>query len=209
MRISIDEKTLLAAINNKPGITTNELSALIGGRGRKFIVQTLGAARRAGLIELQVSNRHKPAAWYPQGQLPPSGPPVFRPILRKEYLDPIKEAGGVLVAEFAEKIGVRLKVMQLHLQHLRDAGLLRSEKIPGRREFMYFVPGFESAKVKPKFAIKKQIALTQDKREAVIPPTVKVQVIPCLVASRFTFNPPPGWVGEITKDQRARRQEAA
>jgi len=40
-----------------------------------------------------------------------------------------------------------------------------------------------------------------------VPAHVRVQVIPHCVDQRFTFTPPPGWVGQITADWLARRQE--
>lgn len=40
---------------------------------------------------------------------------------------------------------------------------------------------------------------------AIVPPGVKVTQCPHGVDSRFTFTPPPGWRGQITKDWRERR----
>lgn len=122
-----------------------------------------------------------------------------------EHLRRVKETGA-LTAELADIIGVSLQHCSKAIKAGTDDGVFAwhidaAPKAPLRRRWYLteYRPNHPPPRSLPSVAV--VVVKPEEPRKA----TVTVQQGPVFRDTRFTFDPPLGWVGEITRDWQERR----
>lgn len=134
----------------------------------------------------------------------------------KAVVDIVEASGlaGIQPSDIAHKLLTLRQNIERPLQRLLARGEIVNVRVSYRCS-MYYVPRFAPKAPErvyvptPKPARTTQIRdmrLTATDGDAIVTPRTKITSV-AAPPGRYAFNPPKGWVGEITKDWRARRLE--
>lgn len=201
-----------AAIHAEPGITTVALASRFGV-ARDSITLVLTKSLSRGDLERTRATAGNPVRWYPRGMRPRA-----EALMHEQVLAVLRAAGkdGAVIGGVAFAISRGSTCTEARLRALQREGRVCSRREPpgsygtGSRPARWFLvelaPPEKSGEPKPLKAAERSRAVTLPAcADAIIPETVKVTVCPSGRDQRFTFTPPPGWVGQITRDWRERK----
>jgi len=201
-----------AAIHAEPGITTVALASRFGV-ARDSITLVLTKSLSRGDLERTRATAGNPVRWYPRGMRPNA-----ETVTLNQVLAVLRAAGkdGAVIGDVAFAISRGSTCTESRLRALQRDGRVTSRREhpgtfgtgtrPARWFLAEFAPEERAAEPRPLQAAPKSKAVTLPAgADPIIPPTVKVTVCPAGVDHRFTFTPPPGWVGQITRDWREPR----
>jgi hypothetical protein len=128
----------------------------------------------------------------------------------------VRAAGtaGMRPSAIADARGVKRPSVERPLARLLKARRLVSVRVSYRLVLLY-APEHAPKEPARVYAPLRRLTSIRDANvmvpqgDPIITPATKVTVCPSGTDQRFTFSPPPGWVGQITRDWRERRLGAA
>lgn len=128
---------------------------------------------------------------------------------RAAYLADLKAAGaaGLSTTAFMAKYGVTRNSVTMTLNASGEVLCRRPHyNLPATWVLREFATADERRKIRQTLTIKpKALALAKDALAATQAREPKITRAKPFVDKRFAFDPPPGWVGQITRDWRERR----
>ena len=129
-----------------------------------------------------------------------------------QALQDVGERGAVIM-ELADMVQANVKNLAQRLNDLERAGMVGWRRDADQGKGHLRKRWYLAARLPKQIAVAplrrltsiRDANVTMPQGEPIITPATKVTVCPSGTDQRFTFSPPPGWVGQITRDWREGR----